>query len=224
MTRSIDLNVLKVDEDMLTEMSIHGELDIQALVFRQIERTHASALQDVSYFSSNVRLLLNMLPKHKKAEADKRAEEYTSKVERWEYKYWCGVPMGTPENPINNSPYMVREEVIDWHKMLEVILETFEECGVTWKFDDCTMETGKVDKIVSPNLPTPLLTRDADVADANISDGRAFIKKCRVCGKRIEPGTGRVYTSPTKEKALVHKDACYAAVEKNWVRNEPEAE
>jgi hypothetical protein len=153
-----------------------------------------------------------MVPLHKKKEIAERENEYTSITESWHYKYWCGVPLGTPEEPINGSPALLKETVIDYHKMLEIILEAFEECGITWKFDELTIETGKVNNKVSPALPTPVFTKsNPNELDEGPDVPQARIRRCAICGERISPGEGVTYN-----RKLVHRLKCYEAAQAKW--------
>jgi len=130
--------------DVFKEPEIRGELRIDELVWRQIERTNTSASQDENLFASNVRTLMSLLPRHKRTELEARVDEYTYPVQRWEYKYCCGVPMGTPEEPVLGSPRPVEELETDWYKLYEMILNAFEECGLSWKVERETIEIGRV--------------------------------------------------------------------------------
>jgi len=192
---------LKIDEDLLKDSSIKGELNIQQLVFRQIERTHQAAIQDETVFAANVRLLLNMLPSHKRNEVIDRADEYVSTQKSYQYKYNCGVPLGTPEHPINGSPALIEEEVYDWYKLLEIILDTFEECGVTWKIEPWTIETGKLKIEENTKFPTPVYRKDMLKKEPE----KRF-KRCAICGLKIERGTGANYNGK-----LVHREKCLSA-------------
>jgi hypothetical protein len=193
---------LKIDKDLLEDTSIRGELDIEALVFRQIERTHQAAIEDESIFAANVRLLMNMLPSYKKNEVIERSDEYMSVQSRYEYKYNCNVPLGTPEHPICGSPWVVEEEVTDWYKLLEIVLEVFEECGVTWKTEAWTVEVGKVNaEETRIKTPTPVYKKDLLKEEP-----KKRFKRCAVCGLKIERGTGTNY-----QGKLVHRDKCLRA-------------
>lgn len=221
---------LDVDEE-LASTSLEGELNIEFLVMRQIERTSLAATQDEPLFAANVRVLLSMLPSYKREEILSRAEEYTEVVQRYQYKYWCGVPIGTPENPIGGSPALVEEEVIDWHKLYEMILKAFEDSNLTWRFEKWTIEMGKVedkDRPIPP--PTPLLAPTAEEQKAVVqnqvelkqqiqqpTERAKRIRRCAICGKHVEPRTGIFY-----KKKLVHKDECWAAARVKWGKDELE--
>jgi hypothetical protein len=211
------------DEKLLEEATIRGELDIETLVFRQIERTSQSALQDETLFSVNVRILMSMLPSHKRSEVLERDDEYTSIQTRYDYKYCCGVPMGTPEKPVCGSPALVEEEVIDWHKLYEIVLDTFEECGITWKFDKWTVEIGAVEE-KEKALPIPAITNRFKNAVAEepaleqapqreIKHGRA----CAICRKHVNPGTGCYFKGKDMtSRKIVHKEGCLNIAKIRW--------
>jgi hypothetical protein len=54
MSRKINPKELDLDENLLDDAHIQGALNIEALVFRQIERTQQSAVQDETVFAANV--------------------------------------------------------------------------------------------------------------------------------------------------------------------------
>lgn len=170
---------------------IRDTLDIEQIVFRQMLSTNISASQDETIFAANVRVLMNYLPTSKKQEIYERTEEYMSKIQRWDYKYWCGVPLGTIEHKVNGSPFLVEDEVTDWHKLYEIILEILEECGLTWKFDEWQKEVQKV-KEKKPE-PTPLLENIYNApVEAAKQEKQGSVQHCKVCqdviNKETNPG------------------------------------
>lgn len=219
---------LNIDPDLIEETPIQGEIDVESLVFRQIERTSLSALQDESIFASNVRVLLSHLPSHKRAEVLNRTDEYTSTVQRLQYKYWCGVPLGTLNEPINGSPELIEEEVIDWHKLFEIVIDAFESCGVTWQFDKWTIEVGNVsvERPLSP--PTPVFTNtyeDQTPSATQIEQPTLQIENtkpnrklrpCAICSKHVEKGTGIFYLHK-----VVHKKECLDIAKVKWKDQPP---
>lgn len=220
--KKFDFSEINADEKLLEETPIHGELDIETLVFRQIERTNQSALQDEALFAVNVRNLLNMLPSHKRSEVTERSDEYTSVVQRYDYKYNCGVPMGTPEKPVNNSPTLIEETVIDWYLLLQIILDTFEECGLTYKFDKWTVEVGGVEKeeaaLPSPAMADRFKQVDKDAKQQELNDkGLKHGRACAICRKQVEPETGCYFKVSGWEHAkIVHKKGCYDLAKQRW--------
>jgi len=132
------------------EIKIHGSLSPEDLVRLQINRCNVtSSLADRGIFNANVLALMRNLPSHKLLELKNMRGEYTDIVTIYKYKYSCGRPMGTPENPIyrNNegdwdwdggdpilvSPIPVDVEVVDYDKLFiekkkkTVRTPTFEE-------------------------------------------------------------------------------------------------
>lgn len=208
---------LPADQKLLEEPPLHGELDVEQLVFRQIERTNQSALEDEALFASNIRTLLSMVPSHKRSEIYERTDEFTSIQKNLEYKYWCGVPLGTPEHPVNGSPALVEEEVIDWHKLYEIILDVLEECGLTWKFDKWTIEVGAVEEKAKA-LAAPMFNNRYRREETE--DGKTVLKhtrKCAICRKHVEPFTGRYYRAAQwKHSKVVHKVGCYDLAIARW--------
>lgn len=223
---------LNVDTDLIDETPIKGEVNVESLVFRQIERTSLSALQDETIFASNVRVLLSHLPSHKRAEVINRSDEYTSTVQRLQYKHWCGVPLGTLEEPINGSPELIEEEVIDWHKLFEIIIDAFESCGVTWQFDKWTIEVGAVgeEKSFSPPSPVfsntfeeqtthptkPLTEQSTQFQVENDTKTKRKLRPCAICGRHVEKGTGVFYLHK-----VVHKKECLDIAKVKWKEQSP---
>lgn len=220
---------LPVDKELLNSIPIKGELNIEQLVFLQIMHTCQSALQDEELFAANVRLLLSTVPSHKRLEILKNEGEYKSTVEQWQYKYWCGVQLGTPEHPINGSPVLIEEEVVDWHKLFEIILGSLEECGVTWKRDTWTIEVGKVELEKTLPNPTPVFdqkfTPECEQPNplSNAPCGgvggegkggapRKNIRPCAICSKHVYPGTGKFF-----KNRIVHKTDCLDVAKVKWV-------
>jgi len=223
MSKEIDPNSLRIAKDLIDNVQMHEKLGIENIVFRQIERTCQAAFQDETIFASHIRLLMNMIPSHKKEEIEKRSSEYISTVKRYEYRYWCGCPMGTPEHPINGSPSIVEEEVIDWYKILEILFEIYEDCGITWKRDNVTVEVGKVENMFS-STPTPVFSKNLtpqieEKTELVAKAEKKTHRRCAVCGKDVTPGTGRIYKNPDGKKKLVHIDKCYEVLKNNWTEN-----
>ena len=221
--RNYNQQEIPVDSNVLEESPIHGELNIEQLVFRQIERTYLSATQDESLFAANVRLLLATVPSHKRTEILERSDEYTSTVEKYQYKYCCNVPLGTPEEPVNGSPFLVTEEVIDWHQLFEIILKAFQDCNLTWKFEKWTIEIGKVNNTDTIAPPTPtfedkfkrpnVLNELSETASKPTVDQKPQkqMRPCSICSKHVEKGTGLFYNHK-----LVHKEQCLDLAKMKW--------
>lgn len=227
MVREFAESEINVRKSILEDTPIHGELNIEGLIFRQIERTELAALQDETIFAANVRLLLSMTPSHKRSEITGRSDEYTSVSETWQYKHWCGVPLGTPDNPVNGSPYLMSEDVIDWHKLFEMIISALEECNLTWKFEVMTIEAGAVE-VRESAVPTPVFASDIKGEDQemhpetrvedSMREPKVRMKVCALCKQRIAPHTGIVYN-----KKLVHIKECLDLAKVKWNSGTPES-
>lgn len=218
---------LPVASDLLGETAIDAELNIEALVYRQMLATCQAAVNDESVFAVNVRLLKSYLPSHRKIQVEERVEEYMSTVERYQYKYFCGVPLGTPENPINGSPALVQEETVDWHKYLEIILEVYEDSGTTWKHDKWTIDAGKVEEENDSPSPTPIFQTPFKNPNENLSttetkledskEPEKYARPCSICGHHVGPGTGKFFKIVgQKHGKLVHKGNCHKLAEVKW--------
>ena len=105
-----------------------------------------------------------MLPSSKYREVLGRSDEYNDEISGWSYEEWCGIKMGTPEAPItvdNEPPNESWSNVIspkpttstetDYEKLYEVILQTFESIGLTWKVESRLAEFGKVIRVSIPS-------------------------------------------------------------------------
>lgn len=147
------------------------KINVEFLVLKQIDRCNQAALEgDEIKFSNATESLLAMLPKEnrKRIESDKVKEEYITKIEQPVYKYSCGKPMGTIENPIYRnkksdwnydggepiliSPTVEEVEQTDYQKLYKIVLNELQDVGVTWKIEP----RGNVEKKIDPPM-TPLL-------------------------------------------------------------------
>jgi hypothetical protein len=204
--KSKDLNI---PEGIQGEVPLHSKLDIEQLVFRQIERTNQAAVMDESFFAANVRILLSYVPTNKRIEILDRENDYTSTTTTYQYKYFCSVPLGTPENPVNGSPALIEEKVTEWHKLYEIILDVFESLGITWKQDSHTVETMNRDDMV---LPEPTPTFEGAVSEMqSVADKSVRVQHCAVC-KGIVSGDD---SGKHKYHKLIH-DRCEGAADLKW--------
>lgn len=142
MSEESELEILKLRDD------IGHESNIRVLI-----RLCYLAVGDDDLFSRRVDLLLRQLPTAIKTSErfKKKLDECTITLEpRWQYKYNCGYPMGTPENPVmmNDpddsdydpkqptypiSPVLVQDEpYTDWMAVFELCVDEFEAQGTTW--------------------------------------------------------------------------------------------
>lgn len=98
------------------------------------------AADDPVVFSWRVDLLRRSLPtavKDSEEFRERLAECIPDPEPRWEYRYFCGVPIGTPEHPIGGSPYRVEGDPdVDWPAIFELCLDFLEREGVTWRKDE----------------------------------------------------------------------------------------
>lgn len=134
------------NEDVFSEPEIRAKLDIEDLVWRQIDRTNISASYDEVVFAANVQTLMSMLPRHKRDELQARHKEYVSTREEWKYRIWAGIQQGTIEEPSDGSPWKVEVTEVDWHFLYELVLNAFEETRVSWKTERVTKSLGRVKK------------------------------------------------------------------------------
>ena len=169
-------DVLRLES--LQEVSIRGNLSIEDLVRRQIDRCNQSlANPDPSIFEANVRALLAMLPSKKYKEVIEQSHLYNTTTRTWRYKYWCGVPQGSPEAPITSdgkppkddwsnviSPVPVEETETDYERLYEVILQAFESINLTWRVEQKVAEFGKVHEMKVP----PVIVRAAAEAVSEV--------------------------------------------------------
>lgn len=186
-TTAVDLNAIP----------IRDKLDIEQLVFRQMLATDQSASQDESIFAANVRTLMSYLPITQKRAVEERRDEYVKTVEHWEYKTFCNVQLNLQNDPKLQkelgSPFLVTDEVTDWHALRDIINETFQELGVTWKFDDWEKELRKV-KDTPEFQRTPLLENiyHAEPPVSTNQEEKVHLLHCfnPTCRAVIHPGEG----------------------------------
>ena len=119
-------------KDIFKEPPLKAELSIEEIVKRQIERTNVAASYDKYVFAANVGVLKSMLPKKKREEVELKGSEYMDVVQTYKYKYNCGVKIGTPEHPIMGSPELMEVVDVDWDRLYELVLDAFEESGISW--------------------------------------------------------------------------------------------
>lgn len=218
MSKKFSNDDIPLSRDLLDRSTLKDEVNIESLIYRQIERCYESALQDEALFAANVRMLLSSIPDHKRSELLEKSDEYTSVNQKYQYRYCCGVPMGTPQKPVGNSPVLVEEEIIDWHKLFEMILAALEECRVTWQYEMMTLEAGAVEKPLPSPTPvfdtkfkSPFENQDAQ-ASTSTQAPEKYARPCAICGQHVAPKTGKFY----KHK-LVHIDPCLPIAETKWI-------
>ena len=165
----------------LDDVQIRGKLSIEELVRRQIERCNISiGTFDQSVFEANVRALLKMLPTRKQEEIMNNTSEFNSSIKKFVFEKWCGVNMGSMNNPVMNelniecgfpevpkvqrlpdgtvdwtdpnimSPRLVEYEETDYEKLYEIILQGLQAVGLTWNIEKKVAEVGGVYKSKVP--------------------------------------------------------------------------
>lgn len=215
--KKINRNDLNIDDDLLDDVNIKGKLDIEMLLFRQIERTNQASVQDEIIFAANVNILLNMIPLNKRAEILTNEGNYTSIEQRYDYKYNCGVPMGTPEHSVCGSPRVVTEEITDWHMLYRLIMEALELTNLTWKRESTVVDAGRIVNGKPSPVPTPLLIQappqETPKQEMQVAEPIKRIKqpKCPICGDYIKLKTGVHF-----KHRLIHID-CMDIAKVKWI-------
>lgn len=130
------------------ELEIRGRMDIEDIVKYQINRCNVSSSDpNPKIFNSNVMVLLDLLPAHKREQLLSKKQEYGKYQDREVFdQVWGGIPIPSSRRTIN-------EFVIDYHLLFRMVLDAFADSGLTWKIEQELIELGKVGskKIV----PTP---------------------------------------------------------------------
>jgi hypothetical protein len=139
-------------EGLNEEPGIQGKVSIEDLVRRQIDRTLISESTDPTLFEANVQLLMSMLPSGKLKALYAREAEFKTKIVDMRPE-WCGRRVG----PLKT------EKQTDYLKLFELVLEAFEDCGLTWKIKNETVELGRVKLSTKSPKPTPYF--DAEKAE-----------------------------------------------------------
>ena len=122
---------------ILEKPPIEESYDFAEQCRRQIERClESSAIQDEDIregtYKACILALANLVP------YDDRDDEYkaalaacTIEKEKWVYRKRGGMKVGTPENPVNGSPKLVKYNKTDWDEYFTVIFNKFIELKVT---------------------------------------------------------------------------------------------
>ena len=113
--------------EVLKSAEIRGDLDPSQLVFRQMDRCN-QLMTDIDpwVFEQSVYGLMDNLHPRKLLEVINRSKDYTDKGEEWEYDYYAGTQIGTPEKPVNGSPRLVPYERVNPRKLCRG--ECFDSC------------------------------------------------------------------------------------------------
>ena len=116
---------------------IEESYDYAEQVRRQIERClEATAIQDTDIREGTyaacvlgLELLVPLDDRDKKFNDD--LAKCSCEKEEWVYKKFGGVNMGTPDEPVCGSPWLVKTPEIDWNKYFTVLFNKFVELKVT---------------------------------------------------------------------------------------------
>lgn len=122
------------------ELTIKQDLSPETIVFRAIDRCNTVALdKDDDTYKKAVEVIMDNLHPDKLAEVDALKDEYSKEV--YIYKKRGGRKIGTPENPINDSPKLVTK--IDHRKLFHLVLKAYNEIGTYWRVDKLNAEYGR---------------------------------------------------------------------------------
>jgi hypothetical protein len=123
-------------------LGLRDDIGHQANI-RALVRLCYLAVGDDDLFARRVDLLRRQLPRAVKEslEFQGKLDECTIEYEDWEYKYCCGVPMGTPEKPVLGSPRRVLRTHTDWMAVFELCMDELEKLNVTWKKEESAAAT-----------------------------------------------------------------------------------
>ena len=153
------------------EIRLRGSLSPEDLVRFQINRCNVTAsLPDREIFNANVLTLMRNLPSHKLLELKVERDEYVETQVIPIYKYTCGNPIGSPENPIYRnrkgdwnwdggepilvSPRMEEVDIVDYDKLFELVMMKLEEAGLTWRIDPVMVDGGRIEEKETKQTPT----------------------------------------------------------------------
>jgi len=121
------------------ELTIKQDLSPETIVFRAIDRCNTVALDgDEGVYKKAVEVIMDNLHPDKLVEIEGLVEDYSHEV--WKYKKRGGRKIGTPENPINGSPELVKK--INHRKLFHLVLKAYNETGTYWKVDKINAEYG----------------------------------------------------------------------------------
>jgi hypothetical protein len=201
----------------LESVEIRGQLSIEDLVRRQIDRCNMSmGSVEPSVFEAHVRALMTMLPSNKFTDVMNRSDEYNKEVHEWHHESWCGIQMGTPENPITTddkppkedwsnviSPRPTTRTETDYEKLYKIVLQAFESVGLTWKVEQKVAEFGK---IVETPIPSNLVERASQAVVDVLLKGRAeLIEAAKKKESKPERRAGMVQANQMSYADLVEQ-------------------
>ena len=123
----------------IPELNIKQDLSPETIVFRAIDRCNTVALdKDDDVYKKAVEVIMDNLHPDKLAEVAELQAEYSHEV--YVYKKRGGRKIGTPENPINDSPKLVTR--INHRKLFHMVLKAYNETGAYWRVDKVNAEYG----------------------------------------------------------------------------------
>ena len=142
------------DSQKTEDIVIRGRMDIEYICREQIGRCNASAYEpDQTLFESNVKVLLDLLPKHERNKIlEDRKLDYVEKIKYVTYgTYWCGIPM-------TSTKQIIKTTEINYHLLYRIVLDAYADSGLTWQIEPRLVERGLKTKKVKE--PTPLLKKE----------------------------------------------------------------
>lgn len=156
-----------------TAIEFREKLDIGQIFLLQLNRTNIgiNSLDEAAY-EAMVRQLMRQLPQKSRLWVLEQTDEYNLEIERFDYNYFCGVPIGTPENPMMKendlgipyqverdekgninwddpniiSPHLVSETITDYEELNTVIMRAAENDNLTWRVDTWEEDAGDTEE------------------------------------------------------------------------------
>lgn len=130
----------------IEDVEIRGRMDIEDIVKYQINRCNLSSSNpDTTIFGSNVLVLLDLLPAHKREEVIERKKEYGKIVKVDDRDIWCGQRVG-------RAKWKPPIFVPDYHMLYRYVLDAFADSGLTWNIEQELFDKGKK---IQQKKPTP---------------------------------------------------------------------
>lgn len=130
---------MSLNPENVDELEIRGRMDIEDIVKYQINRCNISSTDpNPDIFNSNVLVLLDILPAHKREQVIEDKGSYGEEKNVVIYdQYWCGIP-------VKSSKREEKQFIIDYHLLYRKVLDAFADSGLTWKIEQELIELGKV--------------------------------------------------------------------------------
>ena len=175
-----------------TTPNIKDDLDASQLVFQHIQRCLVSmAGMDVSVFETNVRGLMALLPEFKRNEVYENEDDFTTRSEKYIYKKFCGIDMGTPQNPIMDndkddisydprrettiiSPILKEFAETDYEKLFELLMRAIDELGLLYSYELSFKDIGNVPS--KDPIPQRILNLATDALSKIVVENREHVK------------------------------------------------